>query len=146
MPSLLPRPTRLSATDLPFAVFLATVGLCLLRAADLPSVELSAGGTELSIGPADVMLLATAVLAARQLWSRRTIPSPWLLGATAAFALLIVVDAVFRRRWLLVRDLGAVFLVVLLTGAVLGRIVDRDWTVAEPHGSRHGPDDADFLD
>jgi hypothetical protein len=94
MPSLLPRPTRLSATDLPFAVFLATVGLCLLRAADLPSFELSTGGTEVSIGPADLMLLVTAVFAARQLWNRRTIPSPWLLGATAAFALLIVVSAI----------------------------------------------------
>src|SRR6185295_12788136 len=94
MPSLLPRPTRLSATDLPFAVFLVTVGLCLLRAADLPSVDFSAGGTQVSIGPADLSLLVTAVLAARQLWNRRAIPSPWLLAATAAFALLIVVSAI----------------------------------------------------
>jgi hypothetical protein len=93
MPSLLPRPTRLSATDLPFAVFLATVGLCLLRAADLPSVQVSTGGSEVSIGPADLALLVTAALAAVQLRNRRSIPSPWLLGATAAFALLIVVSA-----------------------------------------------------
>jgi O-antigen ligase/polysaccharide polymerase Wzy-like membrane protein len=94
MPSLLPRPTRLSATDLPFAVFLATVGLCLFRAADLPSLDVSRGGTQVSIGPADLALLVTAALAARQLWNRRTVPSPWLLGATAAFALLIVVSAI----------------------------------------------------
>jgi O-Antigen ligase len=94
MPSLLPRPTRLSATDLPFAVFLATVGLCLFRAADLPSVEFSTSGTQVGIGPADLALLATAVLAARQLRNHRTIPSPWLLAATAAFALLIVVSAI----------------------------------------------------
>jgi O-antigen ligase/polysaccharide polymerase Wzy-like membrane protein len=94
MPSLLPRPTRLSATDLPFAVFLATVGLCLLRAADLPSLDVSTGGTQVSIGPADLALLVTATLATRQLTNRRTVPSPWLLGATAAFALLIVAGAI----------------------------------------------------
>jgi hypothetical protein len=94
MPSLLPRPTRLSATDLPFAVFLATVGLCLLRAADLPSLDVSTGGTQVSIGPADLALLVTATLATRQLTSRRTVPSPWLLAATAAFALLIVASAI----------------------------------------------------
>src|SRR3990170_4097035 len=94
MPSLLPRPTRLSATDLPFHVFLATVALCLFRAADLPSVELGAGGTQLSVGPADLALLVTAVLATVQLWNRRAVPSPWLLGATGALALLIVVSAI----------------------------------------------------
>ena len=93
MPSLLPRPTWLSATDLPFHVFLATVGLCLFRAADLPSVELGAGGTQLSVGPADLALLVTAVLAVAYLRRRRTVPSPWLLTATAAFALLIAVSA-----------------------------------------------------
>lgn len=93
MPSLLPRPTRLSATDLPFYAFLVTLGLCLFRAADLPSVELGAGGTQLSIGPADLALLATAVLAAVRLRDRRTVPSPWLLAAIAAFALLIFVSA-----------------------------------------------------
>jgi O-antigen ligase len=94
MPSLLPRPTRLSARDLPFYVFLATTGICLFRAADLPSVELGAGGTQLSIGPADVALLITGVLAAMRLRARRTIPSPWLLAAAAAFALLIVASAI----------------------------------------------------
>ena len=52
---------------------------------------------------------------------------------TLAFALLIIGDAIFRRRWILVRDLVAGLVVVLLVGALLGRIVDSDWTVAEPH-------------
>ena len=38
--------------------------------------------------------LATAVLAALRLRARRTLPSPWLLAATAAFALLIVASAI----------------------------------------------------
>ena len=94
MPSQPPRPTRLSVTELPFYVFLVTVGLCLFRAADLPSVEVGVGGTTLSIGPADPALLITAVLAVRELWLRRRVPSPWLLGAIGAFAVLIVVSAI----------------------------------------------------
>ena len=52
---------------------------------------------------------------------------------TLAFALLIIGDAIFRRRWILVRDLVAGLVVVLLIGALLGRIVDSDWILAEPH-------------
>ena len=59
MPSLPPRPTRLSVTELPFYVFLVTLGLCLFRAADLPSLDVGVGGTTLSIGPADPALLVT---------------------------------------------------------------------------------------
>ena len=94
MPSLPPRPTRLSVTELPFYVFLVTLGLCLFRAADLPSLDVGVGGTTLSIGPADPALLVTAVLAVRELWLRRRVPSPWLLGAIAAFAVLIVLSAI----------------------------------------------------
>ncbi len=94
MPSLLPRPTRLSATDLPFHVFLVTIGLCLFRAADLPSLELGVGGTQLSVGPADLALLVTAVLAVAHVRKRGTLSSPWLLAATAALALLIFVSAI----------------------------------------------------
>ncbi len=94
MPSLLPRPTRQSATDLSFAVFLATIGISLFRAADLPSATLGAGGTDLSIGPVDVALVVTAVLASLRLWRRRAVPSPWLAAAIAGFALLLVASAI----------------------------------------------------
>ena len=79
---------------LPFYVFLVTLGLCLFRAADLPSLDVAAAGTTFSIGPADPALLLTAALAARALWHRKAVPSPWLLGAIAAFALLIAVSAI----------------------------------------------------
>ena len=94
MPSQPPRPTRLSVTELPFYVFLVTLGLCLFRAADLPSLDVDVGGTTLSVGPADPALLVTAVLAVRELWLRRRVPSPWLLGAIGAFAVLIVLSAI----------------------------------------------------
>ena len=79
MPSLPPRPTRLSVTELPFYVFLVTLGLCLFRAADLPSLDFGVGGTTLSIGPADPALLVTAVLAVR----RALAPPPGSLALAA---------------------------------------------------------------
>lgn len=93
MPSRLPRVARRSASDPSWSVFLVTVVLCLLRARDLPSVDVDTGGTRLSIGPADLALLATAVLGALRLHGRKRVPSPWLLAATAAFALLLVCSA-----------------------------------------------------
>jgi hypothetical protein len=94
MPSPLSEALRRPASDLSFSVFLVTVVLCLLRANDLPSVDFGVGGTTVSVGPADVALTATAVLATLRLRARRTVPSPWLLGATALFALLIVASAI----------------------------------------------------
>ena len=79
--------------DLSFLVFLAAVVLSLLRARDLPSVELAVGGADVSIGPVDLALVATAVLAAWRLRVRRTLPSRGLVLASGAFALLIVASA-----------------------------------------------------
>jgi hypothetical protein len=94
MPSPLSRALRRPASDPSFSVFLVTVLLCLLRSTDLPSLDLGVAGTTVSIGPADVALLATAVLAVLRLRARRLLPSPWLLAATAAFALLIVASSI----------------------------------------------------
>jgi O-antigen ligase len=90
MPGLLPRALGRSAGDPLFSVFLVTVVLSLLRARDLPSVDLPVGATDVSIGPADVALLATAVLALARLRARRSIPSPRLAAAAGAFAVLVV--------------------------------------------------------
>ena len=75
---------------MPFLVFLVTVPLSLLRSVDLPSV----GVGPLDITVADLLLAATAVLAAARLRAERRLPSPWLLGAAAAFAALLLVSAV----------------------------------------------------
>ena len=55
----LPTPARQWLGDVPFLVFLATVPLALLRAIDLPSVEVGA----LDLTVADAFVAATAVLA-----------------------------------------------------------------------------------
>lgn len=94
MPSLLPRALRRSARDLSFSIFLVTVGLCLFRSSDLPSVGVSVGGTVLELGPVDLALVVTAVLAGLRLRARRHIPSPWLVGVAVAFGVLIVASAI----------------------------------------------------
>jgi hypothetical protein len=89
----LPRLARRLPRDLSFHVFLVTVLLCLFRSRELPNVVVALGGTELDIGPADVGLAATAVLALVRLRTLRALPSPWLVAASFAFAALIVVSS-----------------------------------------------------
>ncbi len=93
MPRLPPRPTRLSASDLLFYVFLVTVVLTLLRARDLPELGFGVGGTDVSVGPADVGLLVTGVLAAARLRQTRDLPSWPLVAAAGAFATLVLVSS-----------------------------------------------------
>ena len=83
----------LPARDLSFLVFLVAVVLSLLRARDLPSVDVGAGGADVSVGPVDLALVATALLAAWRLRERRQVPSAPLVVAAGAFALLVFVSA-----------------------------------------------------
>ena len=55
------------------------------------------------------------------------------LLATLALALVIVVDALVRRRWLLVRDLLLSLVLVNVIGSVLARVVDSDWFQIDSH-------------
>jgi len=55
------------------------------------------------------------------------------LLATLALALVIVVDALVRRRWLLVRDLLLSLVLVNVIGSVLSRVVDSDWFQIDSH-------------
>jgi hypothetical protein len=86
----LPTPARQWLSDLPFLVFLATIPLALLRAADLPSVEVGA----LDVTVADAFVAVTAVLAAWRMLAERRLPSPALMAAAAAFAALLFVTAI----------------------------------------------------
>jgi O-antigen ligase len=89
----MPRRLRVAAQDVSFLVFLVAVVLSLLRARDLPSVELSVGGADVSIGPVDLALVATGLLALWRLRTTRRLPSPALVLASGAFALLLAVSA-----------------------------------------------------
>ena len=62
-------------------------------------------------------------------------PNFWhavFLGALA-LALVIVIDVLVRRRWLLARDLLIALIVVGVAGSVLGRIVDSEWSQVDAH-------------
>ena len=90
MPSLPSRALRRSARDPLFLFFLVSVVLCLLRARDLPTIEVS----EAAVGFPDVALLLLAALTAHRLRAgSRSLPSPWLIATAAAFAALIVVSS-----------------------------------------------------
>ena len=93
MPSPLRRAIGWPVRDLSFSVFVTAVVLSLLRARDLPSVELGVGEAELSVGPVDVALVATAALAVWRLRVRRALRSGALVVAAAAFALFLLVTA-----------------------------------------------------
>jgi hypothetical protein len=64
--------------------------LCLLRARDLPSLDLGVGGTDVDVTVADLGLLATAVLALARLRTRL----PWTVVAAAGFGALVLLSAI----------------------------------------------------
>jgi O-antigen ligase len=112
-----PLPTTVGrwAGDLPFVVFLLTTVLCLLRARDLPSVDLGPA----SITPADVGLAVTTVLAIprlRERWAR--LPSRALLVAAAAFAAAIALSSLANGSEAIVAAGKLVALAGLTLGAV----------------------------
>lgn len=94
MASLTRRALGRAAEDPSFTIFLVTLVLCLFRARDLPSVEARVGGTGVSVGPADLALLATGALALLRLYRRPPLPSPLVLGAAALLGVLILATAV----------------------------------------------------
>jgi uncharacterized membrane protein YbhN (UPF0104 family)/tRNA A-37 threonylcarbamoyl transferase component Bud32 len=62
-------------------------------------------------------------------------PTLWRVALSGALVLAwaIVADALFRRRWALVRDLAGALVVVAGSATFLGRLVDADWLPVEAH-------------
>ena len=60
-------------------------------------------------------------------------PGVWraVIVATLALAFLIVADALFRRRWMLVRDLLVALALVAAVASLLAQIVDSEWAHLE---------------
>jgi uncharacterized membrane protein YbhN (UPF0104 family)/tRNA A-37 threonylcarbamoyl transferase component Bud32 len=50
-----------------------------------------------------------------------------------AFAVVVVVDVLWRRRWSLGRDVLLALLLVAGVGAILGRVVESDWIPVKAH-------------
>jgi hypothetical protein len=100
------------------ALLLATTAVCLVRARDQPSVDVSVGGTTASIVPGDVLLVVLGLVAVAEL-VRRGIPAgarPALLAA-AGFCGLIVVTGATNGATALVSGAKLVELAALALGA-----------------------------
>src|SRR3989304_4900003 len=94
------------ARDIPFLVLSAAVVLSLIRSVSQPSVDVGIGGTDVSLGPADIAFAALAALCALRLLGRGSLPRPartvayagaafsaWLLISSAASGFEAVVGA-----------------------------------------------------
>jgi uncharacterized membrane protein YbhN (UPF0104 family)/tRNA A-37 threonylcarbamoyl transferase component Bud32 len=62
-------------------------------------------------------------------------PGLWraVLVCALVLAWAVVADALFRRRWVLVRDLAVALVVVVGFASVFGRVVDAEWLPVEGH-------------
>jgi uncharacterized membrane protein YbhN (UPF0104 family)/tRNA A-37 threonylcarbamoyl transferase component Bud32 len=60
-------------------------------------------------------------------------PAVWRTALVLAvlLALLVILEALWRRRWALLRDLAGALLLVAGVGTVLGRVVESHWLVAD---------------
>jgi uncharacterized membrane protein YbhN (UPF0104 family)/tRNA A-37 threonylcarbamoyl transferase component Bud32 len=62
-------------------------------------------------------------------------PAIWQIALVSALvlALAIIADALYRRRWALLRDAVVALLLVAGLASVLGRVVEADWLPVEAH-------------
>src|SRR5262249_18360117 len=62
-------------------------------------------------------------------------PYFWRLGfvLVLVLALVVAVDVIIRRRWVLARDLLLAVAIVAAAGVLLGRIVTAEWFQGEAH-------------
>jgi len=75
---------RRPTLDLSFLVFCAALVLSLVRAVDMPSVEVTVGSTAVDLTPTDVALFALAVVCVLRLLGRGSLPRPARAPALAA--------------------------------------------------------------
>ncbi len=62
-------------------------------------------------------------------------PAIWQIALVSALvlALAIIADALYRRRWALLRDVVVALLLVTGLASALGRVVEADWLPVEAH-------------
>lgn len=105
--------------DRRFALFVATVALCLIRARDQPSVELGIGGTTAAIVPGDIALLGLTVVALAVIAKRGLGREAWpSLIAAALFCLWVLATAATNGATAFVSGAKVVELAALALGAL----------------------------
>jgi O-antigen ligase len=103
----------------PFALFLVTVALCLVRARDQPSVDVGFASTTVSITPGDVALAALAVVSVVALArDREWLRARWIVAAAAVLCALVLVTAAANAADAFVAGAKLVELAVLGLGAL----------------------------
>ncbi len=119
-----------SGKDPLYVVFLVTVALCLIRARDQPSLDISFGSSSVSIVPADVAIAILAIGVIRRLLQGQRLPRaalPTVLAA-GAFSAWLVATAVPNGTDALVTAVKLVELATLgLAAVVLLTDVERLW-------------------
>jgi hypothetical protein len=106
--------------DARFALFLATLALSLIRAPDQPSIDVGFGGTTVSIVPADIALIALAVVALVAIAKHRLERSTWpAVIASALFSLWLLGTAATNGATAFVSGAKVVELSALALGAVV---------------------------
>jgi uncharacterized protein (TIRG00374 family) len=102
-----------------------TFDAVLLAAAVLVVVLQAAVATYAAASDADIASALVTLLG----WA----PAVWRVAFAGLLilAVIVIVDVLYRRRWLLARDIVVAILVVFALGFVLGRIVESHWLVAK---------------
>ncbi|MDX6398311.1 MAG: hypothetical protein QOJ43_1719 [Gaiellaceae bacterium] len=77
---------RRPTVDLSFLVFCAALALSLVRAIDMPHVEVTIGSTVVDVTPTDAALLVLAIVCGLRLLGRASLPQPARAPALAAAA------------------------------------------------------------
>ncbi len=124
---------RDALTDPLFALFLGAVALSLVKAADLPGLDIGLGSTTVTVVPTDVVVAALAIAVAVRIVRRRRYPraAVALTAAAAALGALVVVTAAANGASALVAAVKLVELATLLVAAVvLVDRVERLWALA----------------
>jgi hypothetical protein len=116
---------RNALADPVFLLWLAAIALSLLRAADLPGIELHAGGTAVTVVPTDIALVALAVSLGARIVRTGRYPRAAVAttAAAGAFALLILGTGAANGSSPFVAAGKLVELVTLLVAAVV--LIDR---------------------
>jgi hypothetical protein len=104
----------------PTGLLLVTLSLCLVRARDQPSLDITLGNTVASLVPGDALLLALAVVAVAALLRQGLERDTWLpLGAGAGFCALLLATAAANGTTALVAGTRLVELAALGLGAAV---------------------------
>jgi O-Antigen ligase len=112
---------RWPTLELPFLVFCAALVLSLVRAVDMPHVEVTAGGTAVDVTPTDIALLTLACVCALRLLGRASLPQPARAPALAAavFSSWLLVSSALNGTTALVAAVKLLEYGVLALGLVL---------------------------